>query len=132
MLREWTHPFRRSERGASGLTLIAIVSVTLIAGMLILTAARNVVAASRAQAVVDQAARDVADTLSGRLPGYACARAQRHAERAHIDLVACDVSGLHARVTLRVTAGNWTGLVRAHAGPPPDEMRTQSQNRRVW
>ena len=131
-MRVCTHPFRRSEKGASGLTLIAVVSVTLIAGMLVLTAARIVVAASHAQAVVDQAARDVADTLSGRLPGYACERAQRHAESAQIELVDCDVSGLHARVTLRVTAGNWTGLVRAHAGPPPDEMRTQSQNRRVW
>jgi secretion/DNA translocation related TadE-like protein len=119
-LRVWIHPFGRSERGASGLTLIAIVSVTLIAGMLVLTAARIVVAASHAQAVVDQAARDAADTLSGRFPGYACERAQRHAEESQNQLVSCDVAGLDARVTLRVTVGTWTGLVRAHAGPPPD------------
>jgi hypothetical protein len=98
--------------------LIAIVSVTMLVGLLVLSAARIVVAVATAQSVVDQAARDVADTLSGRLSGYACARAQRHAENAQLELVSCDVSALHARVTLRVTAGNWTGLVRAHAGPP--------------
>ncbi len=100
--------------------LIAIVSVCMIAGLLVLSAARIVVTASRAQSVVDQAAIDAADTLSGRLPGFACARAQRHAQNAQLELVSCDASHLNARVTLRVTVGNWTGLVRAHAGPPPD------------
>ena len=112
--------FRPTDRGSSGLMLMAIVSVTMLAGLLVLSAARIVVSVSRAQSVVDQAARDAADTLSGRLPGYACVRAQRHAENAQLELVSCDVSDLHARVTLRVTTGNWTGLVRAHAGPPPN------------
>ena len=111
---------RFTDRGSSGLMLMSIVSVCMIAGLLVLSAARIVVTASRAQSVVDQAAIDVADTLSGRLPGFACARAQRHAENAQLELVSCDVSHLNARVTLRVTAGTWTGLVRAHAGPPPD------------
>ena len=111
--------FRSSDRGSSSLMLMAIASVCMLAGLLVLSATRIVVATSRAQSVVDQAARDVADTLSGRLPGYACERAQRHAENAQLELVSCDVSELHARVTLRVTTGNWTGLVRAHAGPPP-------------
>lgn len=112
--------FRSNDRGSSGLMLIAIVSVTMLAGLIVLSAARIVVSVTRAQAVVDQAARDAADTLSGRLPGYACERAQRHADNVQLELVSCGVSDLHARVTLRVTAGNWTGLVRAHAGPPPD------------
>jgi secretion/DNA translocation related TadE-like protein len=110
--------FRSTDRGSSSLMLVAIVSVCMIAGLFVLSAARIVVATSRAQAVVDQAARDVADTLSGRLPGYPCERAHRHAENAQLELVSCDVSHLNARVTLRVTTGSWTGLVRAHAGPP--------------
>ena len=112
--------FGSTDRGSSSLMLIAIASVCMLAGLLVLSTARIVVATSKAQSVVDQAARDVADTLSGRLPGYACERAQRHAENAQLELVSCGVSELHARVTLRVTTGNWTGLVRAHAGPPPD------------
>lgn len=115
------NPFRWSERGASGVMLIGIVSVIVVLGVLVLSAARIVVAVSHAQTVADQAALEVADTLSGRLPGYACTRAQRHAEESKNQLVSCDVSGLHARVTLRVTAGSWTGLVRAHAGPAPTE-----------
>ena len=115
------NPFRCSERGASGLLLIGIVSVIVLCGVLVLSAARIVVAVSHAQTVADQAALEVADTLSGRLPGFACTRAQRHADESQNQLVSCDVSGLHARVTLRVTAGSWAGLVRAHAGPAPTE-----------
>ena len=115
------NPFRWSERGASGVMLIGIVSAIVLCGVLVLSAARIVVAVSHAQGIADQAALEVADTLSGRLPGYACARAQRHADESQNQLVSCDVSGLHARVTLRVTVGTWTGLVRAHAGPSPNE-----------
>ena len=114
-------PFRWSERGASGVMLIGIVSAIVLCGVLVLSAARIVVAVSHAQGIADQAALEVADTLSGRLPGYACTRAQRHADESQNQLVSCDVSGLHARVTLRVTVGIWTGLIRAHAGPSPNE-----------
>jgi secretion/DNA translocation related TadE-like protein len=112
--------------------IIGIVGVLVLCGVLVLSAARIVVAVSHAQNVADQAALDAADALSGRLPGYACTRAQRHAEESQNQLVSCDVAGLDARVTLRVTVGTWTGLVRAHAGPPPNEMGAKKQNRRVW
>lgn len=75
-----------------------------------------------AQSVADFAALTAADAASGRIPGYPCELAARHAEREHYFLEACEVEDASARVTLGVTIAGIYLHFRARAGPKNSEV----------
>lgn len=112
------------------------MTVGLIAGLMACVAAVCVGIAllaqwQSAQYVADFSALAAADAASGRIPGYPCAIAQRHAEMENYLLESCEIDQEHARVTLRVTIAGINVRFRAHAGPQNSDVDLTGSNSRV-
>jgi hypothetical protein len=76
------------------------------------------VASQFAANAADAAALAAADAVSGVVPAEPCALAALAAERNGARLVACEVAGPAASVTVSVAAPFGDAVAEARAGPP--------------
>lgn len=108
----------RTEDGAATVLALAIVGavVALAAGFSAVLAGS--VASQLAANAADAAALAAADAVSGAVPDDPCALAALTAERNGARLVACDIAGLAASVTVAVPSPFADATARARAGPP--------------
>ena len=110
----------RGERGSATLFAVACLSVLLLLGAALGVVAAMVRAHRVAQSAADLAALAAADAVgTGRDP---CAAGSAVAAANDARLVACDVDGRDALVTVTVDGPYWLGQVadlsaRARAGP---------------
>lgn len=110
--------FREGERGAATVLALAIVGavVALTAGFAVVLAGS--VASQLAANAADAAALAAADAVAGVVAADPCSLAALAAERNGARLVACDVAGPVASVTVAVAAPLSEATARARAGPP--------------
>lgn len=110
----------RRERGSATLLAVACISVLLLLGAALGVVAAMVRAHRVAQSAADLAALAAADTVgTGRDP---CAAGSAVAMANDAILVACDLDGRDATVTVTVAGPHWLGQVadlsaQARAGP---------------
>jgi secretion/DNA translocation related TadE-like protein len=72
----------------------------------------------RLAGAADAAALAAADAASGAVTGVPCERAAQVAEASGALILACDLDGLIATVTVSARFGVLTAAARARAGPP--------------
>jgi secretion/DNA translocation related TadE-like protein len=104
---------------------VSVVSVGLIAGIAALTALSlpiySALAAKQSvAAAADAAALAAADVAVGRAPGYPCEVATDVATANRASVVACELDGLVATVTVARSLLGVAISARATAGPPGD------------
>lgn len=111
-------PDELGERGAATVVAVAIVGavVALAVGVVAVLAAS--VASQLAANAADASALAAADAVSGAVAGEPCAIAAQLAERNGARLVACEVVGAAASVTVAVGRGAFDAVASARAGPP--------------
>jgi secretion/DNA translocation related TadE-like protein len=108
----------RHEGGAATVLALAIVgAVVALAGGFAAILAGSVASQFAANAA-DAAALAAADALSGVVPADPCALAALAAERNGARLVACELAGPAASVTVAVAAPFGDASAEARAGPP--------------
>ncbi|MGR0220613.1 Rv3654c family TadE-like protein [Agromyces sp. ZXT2-6] len=107
-----------AEEGAATVLALAIVGavVALAAGFAAVLAGS--VASQFAANAADAAALAAADAVAGVVPADPCALAAIAAERNGARLVACEVAGPAASVTVAVAAPFAEAIAQARAGPP--------------
>ena len=96
-----------------------IVGAAAVLTVGLATVSAAAVTAQRAAGAADAAALAAADTASGAVSGVPCERAADLAERFTASLVACELEGLVATVTVATTFAGIPVQVSARAGPPP-------------
>lgn len=106
------------ERGAGGVLALAIVAM-----LAVLTLAAVAVGAALAQrqrviAAADAGALAAADTALGIHPGIPCEEAARVVEASEATLVACDVEGVVATISVSARIAGVLVTAEARAGPP--------------
>lgn len=108
----------RAEDGAATVLALAIVGavVALAAGFSVVLAGS--VASQFAANAADAAALAAADAVSGVVPADPCALAALAAERNGARLVACEIAGPVASVTVALPAPLAPATAHARAGPP--------------
>ncbi|GAA1852382.1 Rv3654c family TadE-like protein [Microbacterium koreense] len=104
---------------ASAAVAAGIVGVAAILTVGLATVSAAAVTAQRVAGAADAAALAAADTASGAVSGVPCERAADLAERFASSLVACEIDGLIATVTVSTTFAGMPVRVSARAGPPP-------------
>jgi len=101
--------------------VLAVSAVVISATAFASSLAGAHVLLARAATAADLAALAAADTVSGRLPGDACARAARAAELQGSRTTRCHVGGATAEVSVELDARAIAGVpvvASARAGPP--------------
>jgi secretion/DNA translocation related TadE-like protein len=111
---------RKDERGAATVFAVACLAVLLLIGSALGVVAAMVRAHRAAQSAADLAALAAASAIArGRDP---CGSAAAIAESNGAELVACEIHGQDALVTVEVTGPRWLGqasdlTAQARAGP---------------
>lgn len=100
------------------LTLGIVGSIVALAAALTMMLVASVASQSAANAA-DAAALAAADAASGAVAGEPCDLAARLAERNGARLVACELAGAVATVTVVVERAAFAATASARAGPPP-------------
>ncbi|MFD1491840.1 MULTISPECIES: helicase [Microbacterium] len=112
-------------------------AVGLVAAAATLTAALCAVSGAavhgqKLAAAADAAALAAADAASGAVAGVPCDRAGEVAAAAGAAVVACDLDGLVATVTVSAPLGVLPASATARAGPPAPYLRAAPRNSCVW
>ncbi|PXA70018.1 Rv3654c family TadE-like protein [Cryobacterium arcticum] len=107
-----------AEHGSGSVLAIALLGAIATVTMVLLPVLGLLSVGQSVRSAADAAALAGADTASGLIPGVPCEAAQRAAELNAAHLSGCTIDRLNVTVTVARTAGGFTLLGRARAGPP--------------
>ncbi|MCR2827139.1 Rv3654c family TadE-like protein [Microbacterium sp. zg.Y909] len=98
---------------------VGVLATGLLLGASLLSVGTAAVWSQRLAGAADAAALAAADAASGAVAGVPCERAAHVAATVGAEVIACELDGLVATVTLGATYGVMPVSVAARAGPPP-------------
>lgn len=109
----------RGDEGAGGVLALAVVGVTLLCAVAVLSLGGALAVRQRLIAAADASALAAADTLLGAVSGDPCARADEVARAHRVALASCTLEGAEARVSVTASVLGLPVTARSRAGPPP-------------
>lgn len=104
---------------AGAVLTVGVVACGALLSVALVAAGAASVFGQRLAGAADAAALAAADAASGAATGVPCVRADELATAAGATLVACDLDGLIATVTVSARFGAFESSASARAGPPP-------------
>lgn len=106
------------ERGAGGVLALAIVAMLTVLTLAAVGVGAALVQRQRVIAAADAGALAAADTALGIHPGIPCEEAARVVAASEATLVACDVEGVVATISVSARIAGVLVTAEARAGPP--------------
>ncbi|MCR2812765.1 MULTISPECIES: Rv3654c family TadE-like protein [Microbacterium] len=98
--------------------VVGVLASSMLLGASLLAVGSAAVWSQRLSGAADAAALAAADAASGAVAGVPCERAAQVAATVGAQVLACELDGLVATVTLGATYGVMPVAVAARAGPP--------------
>lgn len=106
------------ERGSGSLLALSIVACLVLVVGLIVPVAGALLAKQRVASSADAAALAAANTVSGRVTGFACERAEEIGSLTDTEIRECTVTGAVVTVVAASRYLIFDVVARARAGPP--------------
>jgi secretion/DNA translocation related TadE-like protein len=108
----------RAEHGSGGVLALAALAMLAVLAVAVTGVGAALAQRQRVIAAADAGALAAADTALGIHPGIPCEEAARVVEVHGVHLVACDVEGVVATITVSARVAGVLVTAEARAGPP--------------
>lgn len=108
---------KRSDRGAGSVALLAVIAVLVAVLALCAPLYRGLVAQRELVRAANAVALAAADTLSGRVAGYPCDRAEQTAVLLAVSLEHCAIEADTVRIAVGLSVEGIALIAEARAGP---------------